>query len=103
MSRVEAEQILTSSQRFDGLFVIRESDAPRQLEGPIYVLSLWNNERVYHLEINRREDGKYTLIEIPGSPAFKSVEKLISHYQRKCVDLEGGGSVKLKYFLPRDR
>ena len=72
-------------------------------KGPIYVLSLWHNERVHHLEIGRREDGKHMLTDIPGSPAFKSVERLITHYQHKYLDLEGGGRVKLKYYLPFGR
>lgn len=103
MSRVRAERLLLNSQKFDGQFLIRESDAPLPSEGPTYILSLWYSERVHHLEIGRREDGKHTLVEIPDSPAFKSVEKLITHYQHKYLDLEGGGRVKLKYYLPCGR
>ena len=103
MSRVRAEQLLLNSQKFDGEFLIRESDAPLLSEGPTYIISLWHSERVHHVEIGRREDGKHTLIEIPGSPAFRSVDKLITHYQHKHMDLEGGGRVKLKYYLPYGR
>ena len=99
MNRAVADDQLFKSQRLDGTFLVRESDAISVRQDPVYMLSVLYNGSCYHLEIARRQDGKYALGGIRGGKAFKTLEKLVDHYGKKNVDLEGGGRTKLKYYL----
>ena len=99
MSRAVAEDQLSKSHRFDGTFLLRESDAVSVQRDPVYVLSVMQDGTSHHMEVVKREDGKYALAGIRGAKAFKTLEKLVAHYRKKKVELEGGGRTKLKYYL----
>ena len=99
MNRAVADDQLFKSQRLDGTFLVRESDAISVRQDPVYMLSILYNGSCYHLEIARRQDGKYALGGIRGEKAFKTSEKLVDHYGKKNVDLEGSGHTKWKYYL----
>lgn len=101
MNRAVAEEYLAQSLRLDGTFLVRESDAVEVRYDPVYVISVLQGGTTYHVEIETREDRKYALAHIRGAraKAYKTMDKLVSHYQKKPIDLEGGGSVKLKYVL----
>ena len=99
MNRSVAEDHLSRSQRFDGTFIVRESDAISIHREPIYMISVLLNGETHHVEVEKRPDGKYALANVRGAKGYKSLKKLIKHYQGKPLDLEGGGRIKLKYFL----
>lgn len=99
MNRHVAEDVLCTSGRLDGTFLVRESDSVSVRREPVFVISVMDKGQVHHLPVMQREDGKYTLADVRGAKAFKTMEKMINHYQGKPVDLEGGGSTKLKYFM----
>ena len=99
MNRHVAEDVLSKSGKLDGTFLVRESDSVSVRRDPVFVISVMDKGRVHHMPVVQREDGKYTLADIRGAKAFKSLEKMVNHYRGKTVDLEGGGSTKLKYFM----
>lgn len=99
MNRSVAEDHLSKSVRFDGTFIVRESDAVSVKRDPVYIISVLNNGETHHVEVEKRPDGKYTLAYIEGAKKFKSLKKLIEYYRGKPLDLEGGGKTKLKYAL----
>ena len=99
MNRSVAEEHLSKSARFDGTFLVRESDAISIHREPVYMISVLLNGETHHVEIEKRPDGKYALANVRGAKGYKSLKKLIKHYQGKPLDLEGGGRMKLKYFL----
>lgn len=99
MNRSVAEDHLSRSVRFDGTFIVRESDAVSARREPIYIISVLNNGETHHVEVEKRSDGKYALAYIQGAKGFKSLKKLVEHYRSKPLDLEGGGKTKLKYML----
>lgn len=99
MSRAVAEDQLSKSHRFDGTFLLRESDAIPVKQDPVYVLTVMLDGASHHMEVVKREDGKYALAGIRGAKAFKTLDKLVAHYQKKKVELDGGGRTKLKYYL----
>ena len=99
MNRYIAEENLSKSAKFDGTFLVRESDALSVRQEPVYVISVLKDGETHHVEVERRPDGKFSLAYIEGSRAFKSLKKLVDHYRAKPIDLEGGGQAKLKYTL----
>ena len=99
MNRSVAEDHLSTSQRFDGTFIVRESDAISMHREPVYMISVLLNGETHHVEVEKRPDGKYALAHVRGAKGYKSLKKLIKHYQGKPLDLEGGGRIKLKYYL----
>lgn len=99
MNRSVAEDHLSRSARFDGTFIVRESDAISVERNPIYIISVLNNGETHHVEVEKRPDGKYTLAYIEGAKKFKSLKKLVQYYSNKPLDLDGGGHTKLKYAL----
>ena len=99
MNRSVAEDHLSQSERFDGTFIVRESDAIPVRDDPVYVLSVMSNGETHHMEVDKREDGKYVLAGVKGGKAFKTLKKLVEHYRDKPLDLSGGGKTKLKYML----
>ena len=99
MNRSVAEDFLSKSARFDGTFVVRESDAISVERDPIYVISVLSNGETHHVQVEKRSNGKYALAYIQGAKTFKSLKKLVEHYRGKPLDLEGGGKTKLKYIL----
>ena len=100
MNRQVAEETLARSNRLDGTFVLRESDALSMSIEPVYMISVMLSGETHHVEIEKLEDsGKYTLAQVEGGKSFKSVKKLIAYYRHKPLDLDGGGTVKLKYFI----
>ncbi len=99
MNRSVAEDFLSKSSRFDGTFVVRESDAISVKRNPIYVISVLNNGETHHLEVEKRPNGKYALAYVQGAKTFKSLKKLVEYYRGKPLDLDGGGKTKLKYML----
>ncbi len=100
MNRSVAEDHLSKSARFDGTFIVRESDAISVQREPVYMVSVLNNGATHHMEVEKRSNGKYALQGIKGGKAFKSLKKLVDHYTSKPMDLDGGGKTKLKYMLP---
>ena len=99
MSRAVADDRLSQSQRFDGTFLMRESDAVSVRNDPVYVMSVMHDGTSHHMEVVQREDGKYALGGVRGAKAFKTLDKLVAHYRKKNMDLDGGGRTKLKYYL----
>lgn len=102
ISARKSEDLLKHTQRLDGTFLIRDSDISTPDRNPDFILSLMRDGVVYHLDIVRAHDKKYSLSNIPSAKSFRSVAKLVSYYQSKPVDLAGGGSVLLKYYLPNE-
>lgn len=102
MNRSVAENQLSQSVRFDGTFIVRESDAISVKSEAVYIISVLNNGESHHVEVEKRPDGKYTLAFIDGAKKFKSLKKLVEYYQGKPLDLEGGGKTKLKYAIEDD-
>ena len=99
MNRSVAEDFLTKSSRFDGTFVVRESDAVSVRREPVYVISVMNNGETHHVEVEKKPNGKYAVANLEGAKTFKTLKKLVEHYSSKPMDLEGGGKTKLKYML----
>ena len=99
MNRSVAEDHLSKSVRFDGTFMVRESDAISVRKDPVYIISVMNNGETHHVEVEKRADGKYSLAYIEGAKKFKSLKKLVEYYRSKPLDLEGGGKCKLKYAM----
>lgn len=99
MNRSVAEDFLSKSARFDGTFVVRESDAISVHREPVYVVSVLNDGVTHHVEVEKRPNGKYALASVQGGKSFKSLKKLVEYYRGKPLDLEGGGQTKLKYLL----
>jgi hypothetical protein len=99
MNRSVAEDFLSKSARFDGTFIVRESDAISVRRDPVYVVSVMNDGVPHHVEVDKREDGRYVLAGVEGGKSFKSLKKLVVYYSKKPMDLEGGGKAKLKYLL----
>lgn len=99
MNRSVAENQLSKSVRFDGTFIVRESDAIAVKRDPVYIISVLNNGETHHVEVEKKPDGKYGLAYIEGAKKFKSLKKLVEYYRGKPLDLEGGGKTKLKYAI----
>lgn len=99
MNRSVAEDFLSKSARFDGTFIVRESDAISVKRDPIYVVSVLNEGVTHHIEVEKRSNGKYALASIQGGKTFKTLKKLVQYYSGRPMDLEGGGKTKLKYLL----
>lgn len=99
MNRSVAEDFLSKSARFDGTFIVRESDAISVQRDPIYVVSVLNSGETHHVEVEKRPNGKYALAGIQGGKTFKNLKKLVEHYGGRPMDLDGGGKTKLKYLL----
>ncbi len=99
MNRSIAEDRLTKSARFDGTFLVRESDALSVHTDPVYMISVLLNGSTHHVEVSKLPNGKYALANVRNAKEFKSIKKLIKHYRNKPLDLEDGGRTKLKYFL----
>ena len=100
ISTRKAEDQLKHTQRLDGTFLIRDCEVVGEDGKTDFVLSMMKDGVVYHLDINRGEGSKYFLGDIPSAKSFSSVAKLVAYYQKKTIDLAGGGSVLLKYYLP---
>ena len=100
ISTRKAEDLLKHTQRLDGTFLIRDCEIRAPDGNPDFVLSMMRDGIVYHLDIYRGQDKKYSLGDMPSAKSFGSVAKLVSYYQSKPIDLTGGGSVLLKYYLP---
>ncbi len=100
MSRAVAEDYLSKSLRIDGTFLVRESDALTVRSDPVYMISVLQDGTTHHVEIETMADG-YALALVRGRrvKSYKTLNKLVAHYQKKPIDLEGGGSTKLKYIL----
>ncbi len=99
MNRSVAEDNLGKSAKFDGTFLVRESDALPVKQEPIYVISVLKDGVTHHVEVERLPNGRYRIAFVEGAKTFKSLKKLVNHYTSKPMDLEGGGSTKLKYTL----
>ena len=99
MNRCVAEESLSNSAKFDGTFLVRESDAVSVRLEPIYVISVLKDGDTHHVEVERRHDGRYVVACLDGGKSFKSMKKLVEYYNSKPLDLEGGGHTKLKYTL----
>lgn len=99
MSRSVAEDRLSKSARFDGTFLVRESDALSVHREPVYMISVMLNGDTHHVEVIKHSNSKYTVANINNAKEFKSLNKLIKYYRNKPLDLEGGGRTKLKYFI----
>lgn len=99
MNRSVAENQLSKSARFDGTFMVRESDAISVDRQPVYMISVLKDGETHHVEVTKRPDGKYAIAGLQGAKAFKSLKKLVNHYAKKPLDLDGGGKTKLKYVL----
>jgi len=99
MNRSVAEDTLGKSAKFDGTFLVRESDALPVEQEPVYMISVLKDGVAHHVEVEKLPNGKYKLASIDGAKTFKSLKKLIQHYNGKPLDLEGGGTAKLKYTL----
>ena len=99
MNRSVAEDHLSKSARFDGTFIVRESDAIPVDREAIYIISVLRDGETHHVEVEKKSNGKYALAYIEGAKTFKSLKKLVEHYRSKPMDLEGGGAIKLKYTL----
>lgn len=99
MNRSVAEDFLSKSARFDGTFVVRESDAISVRRDPVYVISVLNNGVTHHVEVEKKPNGKYALAYVENAKTFKTLKKLVQYYSNKPLDLEGGGKTKLKYML----
>ena len=97
MNRSVAEDNLSKSARFDGTFLVRESDALPVNQEPVYVISVLKDGVTHHVEVQKLPNGKYTMAFIEGAKTFKSLKKLVNYYTSKPMDLEGGGSTNLKY------
>lgn len=102
MNRSVAEDHLSKSAQFDGTFIVRESDALSVRREPTYMISVLFRAQTHHVEVVKRSNGKYALANVKSAKEYKSLDKLIKHYRSKSMDLEGGGSCKLKYFLDRN-
>ena len=102
MNRSVAEDRLSKSAQFDGTFLVRESDALSVRREPIYMISVLLRGETHHVEVEKRSNGKYALANIHRAKEYKTLEKLVKHYRSKAMDLEGGGTTKLKYFLDYD-
>lgn len=99
MNRSVAEDYLSKSGRFDGTFIVRESDAISVRQDPVYMVSVLNDGVTHHVEVEKKANGKYGIAGIEGAKTFKSLKKLVEYYQKKPMDLEGGGKAKLKYSM----
>lgn len=99
MNRSVAEDHLSKSARFDGTFIVRESDAISVSREPVYIISVLKNGQNHHVEVEKTAAGKYTLAYIQGGKKFKSLKKLVEYYSKKPMDLDGGGATKLKYLM----
>jgi len=99
IARSLAEDKLSKSARFDGTFLVRESDALSVRSEPVYLISVMLDGSTHHVEIEKTPHGKYTLRNVVGAKEFKTLDKLVKHYRGKQLDLEGGGRIKLKYYL----
>lgn len=102
ISTRKAEDLLKHTQLLDGTFLVRESQLLGSDRTSNFILSVIRDGVVYHLDIHRGQDGKYSLNNIPSAKSFRSVAKLVSYYQKKTIDLAGGGTVLLKYYLPSE-
>ena len=102
MNRSIAEERLSQSAKFDGTFLVRESDALSVRREPVYMISVMFRGETHHVEVEKRSNGKYALANIHRAKEYKSLDKLVKHYRSKAMDLEGGGTTKLKYFLEHD-
>lgn len=98
ITRKQAESFLLRSQHYDGTFLVRDSEKQLPEGIPTYAISLLNNGIVFHIEIKTNDKGRYIIPELL-SKSFSSVDKLVGHFQNVPLDLEGGCSVKLKYYL----
>ncbi len=99
MNRSIAEDRLSKSARFDGTFLVRESDALSVHREPVYMISVLLNGSTHHVEVSKLPNGKFAVANVRNAKQFKSIKKLVKHYQSKPLDLEEGGRIKLKYFL----
>ena len=99
ITRRDAEGLLLRSQNFDGTFLVRDSEKQLPEGIPTYAISLLNNGIVFHVEIKTNDQGRYIIPEM-DSKSFGSVETLVGYYQKEPLGLEGGCSVKLKYYIP---
>ena len=99
LSTRKAEDQLNNTQKLDGTFIIRDCEVLSDRDHG-FVLSVMREGEVYHLDINRGQNKKYTLGDVLSAKSFSSVAKLVNYYQSKPIDLPGGGSVKLQYYLP---
>ena len=99
MNRSVAEDTLSKSAKFDGTFLVRESDALRVDQEPVYLISVLKDGVTHHVEVEKLPNGKYRMANVEGAKTFKSLKKLVNHYASKPLDLEGGGNTKLKYTL----
>ena len=102
ISTRKAEDFLKHTQRLDGTFLVRDPEISTADRKPDFILSLMRDGVVYHLDIIRAHDKKYSLSNAPSAKSFRSVAKLVSYYQSKPIDLAGGGSVLLKYYVPAE-
>ena len=100
LSKMEAEDELNNSERLDGTFIIRDCEVLGSDRNHGFVLSVMREGKVYHLNINRGQNKKYTLGYVLSAKSFSSVAELVNYYLLKPIDLPGGGSVKLHYYLP---
>ena len=98
ITRKEAESKLLHSQNFDGTFLVRDSEKQLPEGVPTYAIALLNNGIVHHIEIKTNERGRYVIPELLAK-SFSTVDKLVGHFQQYPIDLEGGCSIKLMYYL----
>lgn len=75
ITREEAEQILGSYDRKEGLYLLRESINPLGN----YAISICHKNNFHHYNIEKRQDGMYKISD--GRP-FQGPVELIQHHQR---------------------
>ncbi len=102
LNRSVAEDILLKSNKYDGTFLVRESDALSVRNDPVYMISVLLNGEIHHVEVEKCSSGKFAIANVRNATEYKSLEKLITHYRSKRLDLDGGGQTKLKFFLEND-
>jgi hypothetical protein len=55
---------------------------------------VWYRDKVYHLNIRRRQDSMYALGKVkPEEETFESLVALVNHHHRQTITLQTGGRI----------
>ncbi|RZB41476.1 SH2 domain containing protein [Asbolus verrucosus] len=94
VSRDTAENLLKNKQ--NGTFIIRPSK-----NSNLGTLSLIQDNKMFHLNIRRREDDLITLgTEKPNEKCFQDINSLINYYISNYLVLYSNGEKTLTLLLP---
>lgn len=89
LERNEAERMLKQIGR-DGVYLVRRSKRAG-LSSP-FTLTLYHNERIFHLNVRHRTDGLYALgMEKYKEKTFASVAELVEHHNSEPIFLTSKG------------